>query len=884
MQGQTLPDNGKVSEVEGQSENPTQIDQHIEVNVTVEFNDLTLVEQSSVSSKSSRIADGSDLNSQKTPQLSDMATGIKQEQGFDVVGDEFTMEHRIPSIQFTNSSILDSISESTESQHFAESFAISNTSERIDSKLWNNTLNSLEVDDDDSDLTEGDEEDNSNVGYPCFMSISVVNDDESDSSDAGEVDDDIDDAQTVPSTSYEDDPDSRFCTESKEVNAIKCDGEFLYESFDGNDGNALSPIEASSEVLESQKFLGSIENHPADNLDTTADRNDITSRDDTLATLEFELEEIGDKGDSQSSSIHPPVIDDNKLGIQVVGDDKELPPSNSSEVLTGNGTMIAATGPSYEATSLYDRRRADESSSHSFINGAGSAVPLPSHESNQMNELKDISSAVSCVSRTAKCSNSFHNNTNTTGLRGELAVDSYEANEAGLMKNFSTGDVPELLASEKIPLESKSVNYSDSSNNSTREHSEPNTASNSQTDDVLAKTENLTAMPYSANLTEVESSRGTHSATILSLAKNDTVGSDDESDFTVSVVTWNLGEESPPEQDASFLRRFRTLGDEHRKGSDFVLVSAQECENVKPRRTEGRRSREFRRLMIKMLGKKYVPIAMHLLGGIQFGLFCKRDILDNLEHVSVADVTCGVGNVFHNKGAIAAYVAMKGKPRDDSSRSKTLKMLFVTAHMAAHTKNTEGRNADFWRIVSEIEAQAPPRFLKHKYDDDNDEPHECRLMECMDRIFFCGDLNYRLDLSREEVQKSIKKISRLSKRSDPNHMRRIEKLRNFLLQHDQLRNSIADGSAFPGFSEGTISFLPTFKYDKGTDEYDTSPKQRIPAWTDRVLFKPLGTKVVEYDCVQEACHSDHRPVYATFRVSREVRSARSRSKRSTRRK
>jgi hypothetical protein len=30
--------------------------------------------------------------------------------------------------------------------------------------------------------------------------------------------------------------------------------------------------------------------------------------------------------------------------------------------------------------------------------------------------------------------------------------------------------------------------------------------------------------------------------------------------------------------------------------------------------------------------------------------------------------------------------------------------------------------------------------------------------------------------------------------------------------------------------------MPTFKYDKGSDEFDTSSKARPPAWTDRVLF------------------------------------------------
>jgi hypothetical protein len=352
---------------------------------------------------------------------------------------------------------------------------------------------------------------------------------------------------------------------------------------------------------------------------------------------------------------------------------------------------------------------------------------------------------------------------------------------------------------------------------------------------------------------------------------------DEETDLTVSVVTWNLAEDSPPEEDAAFIRRFRTCGDEREKGSDIVLISAQECENIKPRRTEGRRSREYRRLMIKMLGKDYVPIALHLVGGIQFGLFCKRSILSDVEQVSVADVTCGIGNVFHNKGAIAAFVTMKSKESDDSGRAKSLRMLFVTAHMAAHVKNIEARNADFWRIASELEAQAPPRFLPPKTTRETEKCAGSYLMESMDRIFFCGDLNYRLDLPRESAEHAIAEMKQLSESSSPESTLKMRAFRSSLLRYDQLRTSMAEELAFPGLAEGMITFPPTFKYDKGSSDYDTSQKQRIPAWTDRVLFKPSGTRVLEYDCIQDALHSDHRPVYATFRVSRKGREVPSKS-------
>lgn len=59
------------------------------------------------------------------------------------------------------------------------------------------------------------------------------------------------------------------------------------------------------------------------------------------------------------------------------------------------------------------------------------------------------------------------------------------------------------------------------------------------------------------------------------------------------------------------------------------------------------------------------------------------------------------------------------------------------------------------------------------------------------------------------------------------------------------------------------------QFNKGRDNYDTSPKRRAPAWTDRVLYKPCAGAVecTHYDSVPFCRHSDHRPVLARFRVA-----------------
>jgi hypothetical protein len=77
------------------------------------------------------------------------------------------------------------------------------------------------------------------------------------------------------------------------------------------------------------------------------------------------------------------------------------------------------------------------------------------------------------------------------------------------------------------------------------------------------------------------------------------------------------------------------------------------------------------------------------------------------------------------------------------------------------------------------------------------------------------------------------------------------------------------GLAFPFYSEARITFMPTYKFDVGRDEYDTSEKSRIPAWTDRVLRKGTNIRQTSYSSAPLR-FSDHRPVYATFECTVKV--------------
>jgi hypothetical protein len=66
-------------------------------------------------------------------------------------------------------------------------------------------------------------------------------------------------------------------------------------------------------------------------------------------------------------------------------------------------------------------------------------------------------------------------------------------------------------------------------------------------------------------------------------------------------------------------------------------------------------------------------------------------------------------------------------------------------------------------------------------------------------------------------------------------------------KQSQLNLQMVHGKTFPYYNEAIITFLPTYKYDVGTDEYDSSDKARIPAWCDRVLTKGHNLRQIHYD-------------------------------------
>ncbi|KAK3001567.1 hypothetical protein RJ639_021237 [Escallonia herrerae] len=128
-----------------------------------------------------------------------------------------------------------------------------------------------------------------------------------------------------------------------------------------------------------------------------------------------------------------------------------------------------------------------------------------------------------------------------------------------------------------------------------------------------------------------------------------------------------------------------------------------------------------------------------------------------------------------------------------------------------------------------------------------------------EKIIWLGDLNYRINSSYDKTRELISKRDWSS-----------------LVESDQLIRELRKGRAFDGWSEGTLTFPPTYKYELNSEKYygeDPKIGRRTPAWCDRILSFGKGMKLLSYRRT-ELRLSDHRPVTASYMIEVEVFSSR----------
>ena len=222
---------------------------------------------------------------------------------------------------------------------------------------------------------------------------------------------------------------------------------------------------------------------------------------------------------------------------------------------------------------------------------------------------------------------------------------------------------------------------------------------------------------------------------------------------------------------------------------------------------------------------------------IHIAVFVRRDLKNQVKRIEKSSAATGVGNVMGNKGGIGIGMTIK-----------TVSLLFINSHFTAHQNHIKERNNDYSRISHELTCG------EQQIDAVAD------VTNRFDYTFWAGDLNYRVNGTRKMIDSLLEK-----------------NLMEVLQANDQLITEMKNGRVFLNFKEAKINFRPTYKFDVDTaidacatdDVYDSSTKQRIPSWTDRILFKSTrnpAARNIEYDSIPKITISDHKPVYATFEI------------------
>ncbi|XP_056851284.1 type IV inositol polyphosphate 5-phosphatase 3 isoform X2 [Raphanus sativus] len=249
-------------------------------------------------------------------------------------------------------------------------------------------------------------------------------------------------------------------------------------------------------------------------------------------------------------------------------------------------------------------------------------------------------------------------------------------------------------------------------------------------------------------------------------------------------------------------------------------------------------SMDLKLLMERKRRPAYVRLVSKKMVGILLTIWVKRSMRKHIQNVRVSTVGVGIMGYIGNKGAVSVSMSI----------NQTF-FCFICTHLTAGKREVDKikRNSDVHEIhkrtvFHSVSALGLP---KHIYD------HE--------RIIWLGDLNYRLNLSYEKTTDLISK-----------------KDWSKLLEYDQLVKEYKKGRAFDGWSEGTLQFAPTYKYQAHSEEYtgaDGKATLRKPAWCDRILSYGKGMRLVQYRRTEHK-FSDHRPVTATYMAEVEVFSAR----------
>ena len=344
--------------------------------------------------------------------------------------------------------------------------------------------------------------------------------------------------------------------------------------------------------------------------------------------------------------------------------------------------------------------------------------------------------------------------------------------------------------------------------------------------------------------------------------------------MNIVMLTWNIDSRKPADMDSGdsedrdFLHSFISSHSD----MDIFVVGFQELVDLESKSETARQlfkgassgnntnqsnvdqrqriwqDRLYMALQDAIPGQHFAILESTQLVGLFQCVFVRAAIRNLVSNVGVSVVKTGLGGYHGNKGAISTRFLC----RDTS-------LCFINCHLAAHQSHVSARNNDVAHILKEVQ------FPKHPQSEDTDNNVGCCIWVdggdgsmALDHeiVFWSGDLNYRIDMTRQQVLERIEAQDWQT-----------------LWENDQLLKQKQSNISFglSDFQEGPMVFPPTFKYNRNTQQYDSSDKMRIPAYCDRILWRNgvegRPETVTQTSFTRGECKiSDHRPVMSNFRV------------------
>ncbi|KAF9353260.1 hypothetical protein BGX34_011707 [Mortierella sp. NVP85] len=337
-------------------------------------------------------------------------------------------------------------------------------------------------------------------------------------------------------------------------------------------------------------------------------------------------------------------------------------------------------------------------------------------------------------------------------------------------------------------------------------------------------------------------------------------------ELKVLICSWNIDASKPAAQEANGgadrkLFESWLTGMDQEGPPDIISVGFQEIVDLESKKMTAKTilkgskraetetiSKQYKRwqtFLTNMIRDLYSPMGVTFkllkcsnLVGLFSCVFVRDQEWNNIkaEWTHVDMVKTGLKGYHGNKGGIATRLIV-----DDTSIS------FVNCHLAAGQSHTRQRNTDAANVLKKL-CHPNPAISSEVVHPEVFWFGDGTMAMDHEVCFLSGDLNYRIDVKFSEA------VSRVQAQDW-----------SYLHQYDQLLVQKQKNPQFVlrAFNESELRFAPTYKYDPGTDTYDTSSKHRTPAWCDRILWRGRHIRQLFYK--RNECRvSDHRPISGGF--------------------